>query len=172
VEHVRVRRDPQAGLLDRTVAVECVLQDPVAVGQAGDWPAPIRRTFQDSGDGRGIGLSSVVAAASGRATVAGAPVHRRWRCRCSRHPPAYSRGRCLRSDLADPCTVPILGSWPVTWGSRIGSGGSSVLVDDAAEQPCSPCRAAEWDHAGVVIGWVLVEAVVWTVVLEVTLVGS
>jgi hypothetical protein len=45
-----------------------------------------------------------------------------------------------------------------------------VLVDDAAEESCSPHRAVERDDARVVVGWVLVEALVWTVVVEVALV--
>jgi hypothetical protein len=52
----------------------------------------------------------------------------------------------------------------------IGSGHSPVLVDDAAEESCSPRRAVERNDAGVLVGRVLVEALVGTVVVEVTLV--
>jgi hypothetical protein len=43
-----------------------------------------------------------------------------------------------------------------------------VLVDDAAEESCSPYRTVERHDAGVVVGWVLVEALVWTVVVVAT----
>jgi hypothetical protein len=52
----------------------------------------------------------------------------------------------------------------------IWSGCSSVLVDDAAEESRSPYRAAGRDEAGVVVGWPLIEALVWTVVVEVALI--
>ena len=42
--------------------------------------------------------------------------------------------------------------WPAAL--LIGSGRSSVLVDDAAEDSCSPKRAVERDHVWVVVGWV------------------
>jgi hypothetical protein len=52
----------------------------------------------------------------------------------------------------------------------IGSGGSSVLVDDAAEESRSPYRAAGRDDARVVVGRPLIETLVWTVVVEVVLI--
>ena len=50
------------------------------------------------------------------------------------------------------------------------SSGSLVLVDDAAEESGSPYRTVELHDGGVGVGWVLVEALVWTVVVEVSLV--
>jgi hypothetical protein len=52
----------------------------------------------------------------------------------------------------------------------IGSGRTSVLVDDAAEESRSPYQAAERDDAAVVVGRVLGEALVWTVVVDVVFV--
>jgi hypothetical protein len=44
------------------------------------------------------------------------------------------------------------------------SGGFAVLVDDAAEYPLSPYgRVDRDDHARVVVGRVLIEALVWPV---------
>jgi hypothetical protein len=46
-----------------------------------------------------------------------------------------------------------------------------VLVDDAAEDSPSPyCGVDRDDDAGIVVGWVLIQALVWTVVVEVTLI--
>src|ERR1700704_4363321 len=51
------------------------------------------------------------------------------------------------------------------------SGSPAVLVDDAAEDPFSPYRGVDRDdHARVVVGWVLIEALMWTVGDEVMLV--
>jgi hypothetical protein len=58
--------------------------------------------------------------------------------------------------------------WPAAL--LIGSGRSLVLVDDVAEESRSPYRAAGRDDAAVVVGWVLFEAPVWTVVVEVALI--
>jgi hypothetical protein len=52
----------------------------------------------------------------------------------------------------------------------IGSGSSPVLVDDATEESCSSYRTVERDHVRVVVGWVLVETLVWTVLVEVAFV--
>src|SRR3954470_24858332 len=49
----------------------------------------------------------------------------------------------------------------------MGSGGSSVLVDDAAEESRSAYRAGERDDAWVVVGRPLIETLVWTVRVEV-----
>jgi hypothetical protein len=49
------------------------------------------------------------------------------------------------------------------------SGGSLVLVDHAAEYSSSPYRCVERDDdGGVVVGRVLAEALVWTVVVVAT----
>src|ERR1700704_1036612 len=51
------------------------------------------------------------------------------------------------------------------------SGSPAVLVDDAAEDPFSPYRGVDRDdHARVVVGWMLIEALTWTVDVEVVLV--
>jgi hypothetical protein len=56
----------------------------------------------------------------------------------------------------------------VHWGFADRSGGSPVLVDDGAQDLSSPYRGVERDDdAGIVAGWVLVETLVWTVVVEV-----
>ena len=60
----------------------------------------------------------------------------------------------------------------VTSGFADQSGCSSVLVDDAAEESGSPYRAVGRDDAWVVTGWVLVEALMWTVLVEMPLVGT
>jgi hypothetical protein len=55
----------------------------------------------------------------------------------------------------------------------IGSGGSCVLVDHATEDSCTPYRRVDRDdHVRLVIGRVLVEALVWTVVVEMALEGA
>jgi hypothetical protein len=55
----------------------------------------------------------------------------------------------------------------------IGSGGSCVLIDYAAEDSHSPYRCVDRDDdARIVVGWVLVEALVWSVVVEVALVNT
>jgi hypothetical protein len=47
------------------------------------------------------------------------------------------------------------------------------LVDHAAEYSPTPHRCVDRDdHIGVVVGWVLLEALVWAVVVDVTLVRA
>jgi hypothetical protein len=49
-----------------------------------------------------------------------------------------------------------------------GLGCSPVLVNYSAEDLLTPDRCVEADHGvGIVAGWVLIEALVWTVVVEV-----
>jgi hypothetical protein len=48
-----------------------------------------------------------------------------------------------------------------------------VLVEDAAEELLSSDRSVDGDDlGGVVVGWVLVEALVWAVDVEMLLVGG
>jgi hypothetical protein len=50
----------------------------------------------------------------------------------------------------------------------VSSGCAAVLVDDAAEDPAAPDRPIDPDHrAGVVVGRLLVEALMRTMVVEV-----
>jgi hypothetical protein len=84
-------------------------------------------------------------------------------------PAAASRPGCAGL-VFTPCAVPILGAWRVTCGFADRSGGSSVLVDDAAEESRSPYRAAGSDDVWVVVGRPLSETLVWTVVVEVVLI--
>jgi hypothetical protein len=57
----------------------------------------------------------------------------------------------------------------VTWGSSAGSGGSSVLVDHAAEDAVSSDWGVERDDGGgLVVGWALLAGLVWSVVVEVS----
>ena len=53
----------------------------------------------------------------------------------------------------------------------VGSGGPTVFVDHAAEHLSQSCGCADVDDdAWVVVGWVLVKALVWTVPVEVAFV--
>jgi hypothetical protein len=62
------------------------------------------------------------------------------------------------------CTCQNPDAWLVYWGLADRSGGSPVLVDDAAQDLSSPYRGVErGDDAGIVAGWVLVETLVWPV---------
>jgi hypothetical protein len=57
------------------------------------------------------------------------------------------------------------GPWPGV--SLLGLGRSPVLVDHTAENLTASDRGIERDHGGrVVVGWVLVEVLVWAVVIE------
>src|SRR5439155_19473323 len=66
--------------------------------------------------------------------------------------------------------VPILGASVLPAALLVGLGCSSVLVDDAAEESCSPYRPAGRNDGWVVVGWPLFEALVWAVVVEVVFV--
>jgi hypothetical protein len=55
----------------------------------------------------------------------------------------------------------------VTWRFT-GSGGSSVFVDHAAEDSVPADRSVERDDArGVVVGWAVIAALVWPMIVEV-----
>jgi hypothetical protein len=63
------------------------------------------------------------------------------------------------------------------WGrpgvSPASSGSSRVLVDHAAEDFSAGDRNVEWDGAGrIVVWWLLVDALVWPVVVEMSVVLS
>src|SRR5258706_6672680 len=66
------------------------------------------------------------------------------------------------------CTAPNRQSGPCTAHSRVESSGPTVLVDHAAEDvPAAYGCVDVDDDARVVVGWLLVEALVWTVPVEV-----
>ncbi|MEA2959623.1 MAG: hypothetical protein QOJ58_5606, partial [Alphaproteobacteria bacterium] len=66
-----------------------------------------------------------------------------------------------------PCGVPKLDAQLLTRCFLAGLGGSSVLVDHAAEDSMASDRGAERDHGGGVVGWwVLAQALVRAVVIE------
>jgi hypothetical protein len=76
--------------------------------------------------------------------------------------------------LSRACTAPIFGS-EVLSCRFVGAGGRScravVLVDGAAKELFATYGGVEVDHDGrVVVGWMLVEALVWTVPVEVAFV--
>ncbi len=79
--------------------------------------------------------------------------------------------RPLRCDGSGSCAVPELIACPMTCGSLDQVRRPGVLVDHAAEDSPAPHRCVDRDdHIAVVVGWVLVEALAWTVVVEVTFV--
>ncbi|WP_327004280.1 hypothetical protein OHA72_56105 [Dactylosporangium sp. NBC_01737] len=59
----------------------------------------------------------------------------------------------------------------MSWGFAGGSGSSVILVDDAAQDAASPDRFVDRDdRAGVVVWWMLVQALVRPVPVEVVFV--
>jgi hypothetical protein len=72
--------------------------------------------------------------------------------------------------LAPTCAVPELSHGLRPAARSIRSGGPRVLVDHAENSSASHRRIDRDDHVGVVIRWVLVEALMRTMVVEVTLV--
>jgi hypothetical protein len=79
---------------------------------------------------------------------------RRWCCPCG-------------SIGGATCGVPKLDAQLLTRCFLAELGGSSVFVDHAAEDSMASDRGAEWDHGGGVVGWwVLAQALVRAVVIE------
>ena len=62
------------------------------------------------------------------------------------------------------CTAPILRSWLRAGLSRVASGPTVVFVDDAAEEAMLAYRSVYRGYRpGLVVWWVLVEALMWSV---------
>jgi hypothetical protein len=81
---------------------------------------------------------------------------------------AVGLDRIVAAELNAPCSAPKLFAQCLTWGSSAGSGGSSVLVDHAAEDTVSSDWGVERDDDGrVVVGWALLAALVGPVIVEV-----